>query len=264
MFGWYRNRAARERLARHVHSGCYEFCYLAEGAQVFGLGGKDYVLRPGDVFLTFPDEEHGSAGHPMERGSLHWFHLRVPPVGHGALGLGSEETARLFAALAALPTRCFPAGDAVGLPLAAAFAAAQDGTADPLRAVRIGNALVQALLAIVAAATAAPPRRAGGRMQQAVEYMEAHAGERLTIAAVAQAVGLSPSWLKARFRREVGMPPAEYLLRRKVDRAVELLANPRLSITRIALRLGFSSSQHFAAVIRRYTGASPSQLRLSP
>lgn len=262
MFGWYRNRSARDHLARHVHQSCYEFCYLAEGAQVFGVGGKDYVMRPGDVFLTFPDEDHGSAGHPMERGSLYWFHLQMPTAGQGVLGLDGEATARLFAALAELPVRCFPAGDAVGQPLGAAFAAAQEN--GPLVPLRVGTGLVQALLAIVAAASAARPRPTGGRMQRAVEYMEAHAGERLTIAAVARAVGLSPSWFKARFRREVGMPPAEYLLRRKVDRAVELLANPRFSITRVALRLGFSSSQHFAAVIRRYTGKSPSQLRRSP
>jgi AraC-like DNA-binding protein len=80
---------------------------------------------------------------------------------------------------------------------------------------------------------------------------------------IAEAVGLSPSWFKARFRREVGMPPAEYFLRRKVERALQLLANPSLTITRIAHRLGFSSSQHFAAVIRRYTGKTPKQCRLA-
>jgi AraC-like DNA-binding protein len=46
-----------------------------------------------------------------------------------------------------------------------------------------------------------------------------------------------------------------------VERAREMLANPSLSITRIAMRLGFSSSQHFAAVIRRYTGKTPRQCR---
>jgi AraC-like DNA-binding protein len=231
---------------------------------VFGVGGKDYVMRPGDVFLTFPDEPHGSAGHPMERGSLYWFHVRAPRRGESLLGLSVEATAALHQALDEIETRCFQAGQIVGQALASAFAGTQQAFTQPtapLGRLRICTPLVAALLGIVEAAGQQTSSRTGGRMQQAIDYMDAHVAERLTVDDIAAAVGLSPSWFKARFRREVGMPPAEYLLRRKVERAREMLANPSLSITRIAMRLGFSSSQHFAAVIRRYTGKTPRQCR---
>jgi AraC-like DNA-binding protein len=56
------------------------------------------------------------------------------------------------------------------------------------------------------------------------------------------------------------MPPGEYLLRRKVRRAGELLAGGDVSVTEVAQALGFSSSQYFATVFRRYRHQRPSDL----
>ena len=67
---------------------------------------------------------------------------------------------------------------------------------------------------------------------------------------------LSESRFKARFKREMGVPPAEYWLRKKVEQASVLLA--KATITQVAHQLGFSSSQYFATVFKRYTLTSPS------
>ena len=73
--------------------------------------------------------------------------------------------------------------------------------------------------------------------------------------------GLSLPRFKARFKNEVGIPPAEYLQRYRIERAEHGLANSTRSVTEIAFELGFCSSQYFATVFRRYTRLSPTQYR---
>jgi AraC-like DNA-binding protein len=53
------------------------------------------------------------------------------------------------------------------------------------------------------------------------------------------------------------MPPHEYILRCKIDRAVAQLEAGERSITDIAYDLGFSSSQYFATVFKRFTRLNP-------
>ena len=93
----------------------------------------------------------------------------------------------------------------------------------------------------------------GGR-----ETTSAGFDRREDLAAVA---GVSESWFKARFRRELSIGPAEYVLRRRIDTACRLLSDPAIPITTIALDLGFSSSQNFATVFRRVMNTSPREFR---
>ena len=84
---------------------------------------------------------------------------------------------------------------------------------------------------------------------------------RFTIDELAEEVHLSTSRFKARFREQMGMPPGEYMVRAKVERAHQLLEESALSITDIAYRLGFSSSQYFATVFKRFTNMRPKDVR---
>ena len=78
---------------------------------------------------------------------------------------------------------------------------------------------------------------------------------------MAEVAGLSVSHFKARFRRETGLPPREFILREKIRLAREALGKGHGTVTDIAFELGFSSSQYFATVFKRYTGQSPRQIR---
>ncbi|HVK23066.1 MAG TPA: AraC family transcriptional regulator [Actinokineospora sp.] len=74
--------------------------------------------------------------------------------------------------------------------------------------------------------------------------------------------GLSASRFFEVFRAETGTSPKDYLLRRKIASARDLLrVNRDLSISDVAHSLGFSTSQYFATVFRRYYGCSPSEAR---
>jgi len=93
-------------------------------------------------------------------------------------------------------------------------------------------------------------------MQRLLQYIDDHLGDPVRVPVLAQVARLSESRCKARFKREIGVPPAEYWLRKKIDRAIVLLK--KRSVTEVAFELGFSSSQYFATVFKRYTLVNPS------
>lgn len=64
------------------------------------------------------------------------------------------------------------------------------------------------------------------------------------------------------FKDTTGMTPNDYLQRLRVERAKSALATTPQSVTDIALGCGFSSSQYFSTVFRKYTGSTPSEFRL--
>ena len=98
-------------------------------------------------------------------------------------------------------------------------------------------------------------------VQSTIEFMKAHLGETISIEDVADAVRCSRAKLFEVFKDSTGMTPNDYWLRLRIDRAQQLLANSNLSITAIAMECGFSTSQYFSTVFRKYAGVSPSDYR---
>jgi AraC-like DNA-binding protein len=96
-------------------------------------------------------------------------------------------------------------------------------------------------------------------IQESIEFIAQNEEVWLSVAQVAEKAKLSESYFKILFREQVGLPPAEYMLRRKIEAAKTLLAEPDCNITELAYRLGFSSSQYFATVFRRFTNQTPSE-----
>lgn len=260
LFGFYRFRAAEDQLTPHTHAA-FEICFLRAGRQQYCLGGRTHELKSGDFFVTFPGETHGTGGEPQQRGSLFWLHLLPPPPGGRSwLGLAGAPARRLLAALRALPRRSFAGAPAAGEALERLWNL-KDALPEPLAVMEMHAELVRLVLGLVRSAAQPSAPAASARMAAVLRVMEEHVAEPPDLAMWAARAGLSVSWFKTMFRRELGMPPVEYVLRRKVAAACEWLAAGRLTVTDIAFRLGFSSSQYFATVFRRYQGVPPSVWR---
>lgn len=97
---------------------------------------------------------------------------------------------------------------------------------------------------------------------RALAWIEAHLSEPLDATDLAAGSALSPGRFYEVFREATGTTPKDYILSRKIELAAARLAlEPGASVTEVAYALGFSSSQYFATVFRRYRGMSPSQAR---
>ncbi len=79
----------------------------------------------------------------------------------------------------------------------------------------------------------------------------------VTIAEIAAACGLTPSYFARQFARTTGMTPHRWLLKMRVDRGRELLLEGRMTIAEIAVACGFADQSHFTRVFVREVGTPP-------
>ena len=91
--------------------------------------------------------------------------------------------------------------------------------------------------------------------------MENNPRERLSLAAMGDLVGLSPSRLRHKFKAEIGITPTLYLQRLRLQKAKELLQRDGLSVKEVRAAVGIVSDSYFAHRFKRIYGISPSKSR---
>ena len=78
---------------------------------------------------------------------------------------------------------------------------------------------------------------------------------------VADYVHLSPEYFTKLFKKEVGQNIKSYILQVKVEIAKDLLGNPNIPISMVALDLGYSNFSHFTQVFKKLEGITPTDYR---
>jgi AraC-like DNA-binding protein len=262
MLGRYRYSTAHPPLPDHSHGEMIEICYLETGTQTYVVEGREFPLNPGDVFMTFPGEVHSTGTHPEERGTLNWLLISVPAAKKSLLNLPRSEGDKLLQALLHPPARFFPGRESLRETLGQIIRAYSE-VRNPLRCADLRNLLIRLLLDVVASSLEAHQSFQTWQIRAALDYIDAHAKgpDPLPLTKLAEHVKLSLPRLKSKFKEEVGFSPADYILRRKIVRAAQLLYETDGSILDIAMELGFPSSQYFATVFKRYTLHSPREAR---
>ena len=99
---------------------------------------------------------------------------------------------------------------------------------------------------------------AGWQQRMVTAYIEDHLADPVSLADLAELVGLSPYHFCRAFKQSFGIPPLRYHASRRIDRAKALLAKPAPSVTKIGLTVGFSETSSFTAAFRKATGLTPS------
>jgi AraC-like DNA-binding protein len=98
-------------------------------------------------------------------------------------------------------------------------------------------------------------------LKPVIDYIEENVDFYIDIDYLANIAGLSKSRFQIKFKEYTGYPPREYIMRKKVERARELLDSSDLTITEIAHMLCFSSSQYFSTVFKKYTNVTPAEYK---
>jgi AraC family transcriptional regulator len=226
---------------------------------VSGTTVHDGVAMPGMFHVTGP----GATVSCLFRGAHELLHLHVPNAlieeydrtvpnasapQFARIGLRKDQMVERLA-------RALLAGDQIGGTLGGHYTEC------------LSAAIVMRLL--TSAEHAAPSKRprvtelARWRLRRAIEFVETNLANSISTSDISAAAGLTRMHFAAQFKAATGLRPHEYLLRRRVERAQEMLVQTDMSVVDIALSVGFQSQSHFTVVFNRFVGRPPHAWRQS-
>ncbi|MFC0469943.1 response regulator [Halalkalibacter kiskunsagensis] len=98
-------------------------------------------------------------------------------------------------------------------------------------------------------------------IKKAMDYVNENAKEKLSMREVAEYVHLNPSYFSVLFKDQTNMTFSEYVTRRKLQNAKNLLLSTKLPIADVAEEVGYQTSKYFIKIFKEYEGKTPSQYR---
>jgi AraC-like DNA-binding protein len=254
--------SAEDGLVTHIHHGLMEICYMSKGERVYNVAGRDYRMRGNEFFITEPNERHGSGKNPHGKGMLYWMQVAIPAKPRPFLTLSGKEAFPLLTQLGCISRRCFPGHKRVA-GIFEEIIELELSAEQPLNRLTIANLVIEFLLLVISCSKSQDPTGLSTDIAELIKKLESDPSANYSIMELAEFAGLSESRFKAKFKEQTGIPPSEFMLRNKIEKAIEMLREGKFSITEIAFRLGFSSSQYFSTVFKRFTNQTPKEKRSS-
>jgi AraC family transcriptional regulator len=95
------------------------------------------------------------------------------------------------------------------------------------------------------------------RLRRVLEYMQEHLAQDPSLTELAGIAQMSPYYFSRLFKQSTGLSPHRYLLRQRIERAKELLADPRRQIAEVSHALGFPHQGHFTTTFHTLMGLTP-------
>ena len=103
----------------------------------------------------------------------------------------------------------------------------------------------------------------GTTLTPAVSYVATNYSEKLCQATAAKLCNLSPFQFSRNFKKEHGLTFRNFVVRMRIERAAELMARSKVSVTYAAFMVGFNDLSYFARMFRKQLGVTPSSYRLA-
>ena len=102
-----------------------------------------------------------------------------------------------------------------------------------------------------------------GRLRAVLEYVEERLDAGLSLKQMAAVARLSAYHFARQFKAATGLPPHQFVILRRVERARLLLQGGDLSLAEVAAHAGFSGQSVFCHHFKRLVGVTPRQFRMS-
>ena len=226
--------------------------YCLSGRGVYRAQGVKYEIGPGEGFLILPGELTSYQADDQEP----WSHIWVGFTGSRAAGylrscgLGQDR-------------RTFQCAQSQQLEACVAAMLEFDTAGAGNELLLLGELYV--FLGWIAQSAQSTVRRsretAAEYVELAMEYIRSHFQEDLTVAKLAQYVGLNRSYLTTVFQNTINMSPQQYLMRFRMEWAAKVLCEDKLTVGEIARSCGYPDPLTFSKAFKRTLGVTPTQYR---
>lgn len=270
LFAWvhiFKDMTGPSTIAPHWHEGI-ELSYTIRGQiDEFKINGKKFQTRPGQILVVNTQELHSiksySRGHELTLSIIYPFskiHKLYPEIVSQLIDINHPEK--------------FDSGQKMAyrelgsklLELATVF-----DSDLPLKNVRVTRLLVEVLELLLTNFTASKTdsrldagRKAYAvtRLQQITQYVNNHYTDNLSLKDLAEYCGVSKEYLSRFFKKEIDMTVDSYInLVRAQSAHQELLGQPSMSLTDLALNSGFSGVRTMNRAFARVYGETASDLK---
>ncbi|MEC0093837.1 helix-turn-helix transcriptional regulator [Paenibacillus macquariensis] len=245
----------------HQHERSYEFVFVESGKVTWEVDGHLFPSHTGQFFYTRPGEWHRASFNFIEPCSIWWMIIADPSEHPGWLNLEDEDRMEIHHQLQQLPRIVF-----VDSRVREPFTKLRDIIEhnESLASCRVRHYILDIILQIL---NPSSKRQFPFDLQEAMikltEDIQATPEMRWSNKELADQVGVSESHFYRLFHDMHGQSPANYIDRLRIDIACQMLRQQEVSVTIIAMDLGYKTSQHFATVFKKYIGLTPSQWRNS-
>lgn len=98
-------------------------------------------------------------------------------------------------------------------------------------------------------------------VEQAKSWIEENLCSEITIKKIADSVYMNPTYFCQYFKMQTGETILDFVTRKRMEKAKELLCNPILKMYEISARVGYQDTKYFSRLFKQWTGQSPSQYR---
>ena len=234
----------------------YQWTLCTEGSGVFIVHDKSYTIKKGMGFYFVP-------GFPHE-----YYALEEPWVTYW-IDFNGASTSLLFNQLGLYDYGILDYSDA-NYSLLQKWIAIHESIEKQIAMMQIGNninllpLLVELLLGMrdhnIADASGSVIEDL--RVESALLYMKTHIDQDITIEELAAHFGISNEYFCRLFKSEVHLSPIQYLMHLRIQEAKNLLVlYPNLSISDIAIKVGYNDANYFSSLFKRHEHMTPSQFR---
>ena len=264
--GGFHNYLHTVRLLPHTHPQGVEITYVMKGDACWLLeDGTELFLSGGTLAAIQPEIPHQGQGNIISPCWLFWFVLDLETadcrLNTPFSAPDIAELKRIFKDAGNCVRRAPDHYEFQAERLLEQFANLEQP--DFLQCASLRNTLCRMIIDTAevfrgSAGTERPDARIAGKAEK---IMRTRLGRDLNMTDIAEELGLSATGFIKRFKYETGLTPADFSQRIKIEEARRRLTVLKSSITAVAFDLGFSSSQYFASVFKKYTGITPREYR---
>jgi AraC-like DNA-binding protein/mannose-6-phosphate isomerase-like protein (cupin superfamily) len=262
-------RAVPRALGPDRHAREFELHLVRDGRMRLWIDSPNRVfeLHGGMASLTQPGRIHSAEGELILPGRWMWIQFRLSRDDkRDTPGLSRRETGLLRQGLASIQPPVFHFSPELEHCMERLLSEHRRPTPESPIAVRAvlhemitwiirDHRAEQLRQEHVQTTTYSPP------IMKVMDWLREHLDENVSVSDMADLAGLSTSYFRRWFHREVGSSPSDYVTQLRIERSKQLLTETDRSVTEIAMELGYNTSAYFTAVFHRETGTTPTEFR---
>lgn len=250
--------ASYDFVPRDAHD-TYEVCWVIEGQCVLWLSGHSFLLGPQHGCIVRPREVHQLRPTPgLDEFHTLWWCLS---------GQGMVLSEEVFSQRRYVQVGSRAGSDASAVPLIERVIRelqvrrAQYDLFVDAALLELAARILRGIAELDHSVPTAKSQRTSSYVQWLIQFLETHLGETMTLARLADAVHLSPSYVTTLFRRHTGQTAMAYLAHLRHREGLSLLRNTDVPVAEVAANVGYADSYYFSRVFKAREGCSPLQYR---